>query len=171
MSASLPAQVPDKPPRARCWIPLSLRIFAAVLLLLAVGPATVALLIWLPYYRDQQAIQKIEELQGWVSVESIAPDWLRHLMGDDRIAEFKGFERIVFVDLRGTHVTDADLSHLGKMVVPKSLNLDGTAVSDAGITHLRGLTSLAHLSVRLTSVTPDGVEKLQRSLPDCSISR
>ena len=132
--------------------------------------AAIGLSIWLPYHREQQVIQKIEDWNGWVHTETSAPDWLRNLVGEDRTEGLKVFERIIFIDLRGTKVTDTELAHLSKLANPRSLNLDGTQVTDAGLVYLNRLTSLEQLNLRLTAVTPEGAAELQKALPNCNIS-
>jgi hypothetical protein len=52
----------SKPPRPRRWIPLSLRMYLAVLV--AVGVASIAC-VAVPIYRQHVAIQEIERLSGW----------------------------------------------------------------------------------------------------------
>src|SRR5260221_13967643 len=95
--------------------------------------ATVALVVpavgmsvWLPYHHEQQVIQKIERWGGKVQTETGGPEWLRTLVGEDRLKTFKVFERVGYVVLESTAVTDADLAHLRRLTNLKELWLDGT---------------------------------------------
>src|SRR5262249_40188321 len=74
--------------------------FLAAIVLLVI--ATVALPIWLPYYRERQAIQKIESWGGNVAAtETFGPEWLQNFVGEDRMEKLKVFDRAVFVILEG----------------------------------------------------------------------
>jgi hypothetical protein len=52
----------------------------------------------------------------------------------------------------------------------EELHLLGTDVTDAGLAHLEKLTDLKSLFLDNTNVTSEGVEKLQRALPNCQIN-
>lgn len=161
--------------------------------------AGTGLSIWLPWYREQPLIQKIKgwkdsaEVASFVETETAGPDWLRRLVGEDRMHEFKVFDRVYQVELHGPAITDAEIAQLNGLTSLLNLFLGGTGVTDAGLAHLRGLTNLRELSLvdtavtdaglaqlaelnlrRLhlegTSVTDKGVEDLQKAMPDCKIS-
>jgi hypothetical protein len=76
--------------------------------------AALGLSIWLPYHREQQAIQRIEGWGGAVGTwgDVGAPEWLRQLMSEYHTSAFGVFERVIGVNLSGTAITDADLIHL-----------------------------------------------------------
>ena len=101
-----------------------------------------------------------------------------------------------WLDLRGTKVTDAGLRRLLNLPSLKSLFLSGPkitnagleqiakiptlenlslplcrGVSNAGLTFLRPLYRLKRLDLRGTSVLEDGVNAMQRLLPNCTILR
>jgi hypothetical protein len=125
--------------------------------------------------RPQREIQEVLtatwRLGGLVAFESNQPPgpvWMRRLVGDvgptlrsllfDECA-------VVYVELCGTAVTDADLERLeglphlqGHL---RGLNLDGTEVTDAGLEHLKSLTELNHLNLSNTRVTDAGLEHLK----------
>src|SRR4051812_17835959 len=63
----------------------------------------------------------------------------------------------VVVDLRGTQITDADLSHLKGLEQLRELNLRQTQISDAGLIHLTGLKNLQVLALGKTQVTDGGL--------------
>ena len=75
-------------------------LLGSAVLVIAYG----SLSIWLPHYRDQQLIQKIESWDGVCRTESSAPDWLRQFL---RMTNLEVFERITFVDLQGRAIADS----------------------------------------------------------------
>ena len=76
-----------------------------------------------------------------------------------------------YLQLSGTRVTNAGLSHLGKLTGLKVLWLYDTPISDIGLVHLRGLTGLRVLNLRSTMVSASGVDALQAALPQCEFRR
>ncbi|MBO35617.1 MAG: hypothetical protein CMO64_05450 [Verrucomicrobiales bacterium] len=49
------------------------------------------------------------------------------------------------------------------------LNLDDTKVTDEALEKLTDLNKLRWLGLVRTNVTPEGIEKLQKALPDCAV--
>src|SRR5579859_5006799 len=134
--------------------------------------AGIGLSVWLPYHREQQAIQKIKSWPGVVETTTVGPGWLRQLVGNDRVHQMKVFERIISVQCRlpgrknrtsspRLHVTDADLIHLSGLRQLEHLFLDETHVSDTGLAHLTGSTSLKLLSLKGTAVNGSGLASLR----------
>src|SRR5438067_1786608 len=82
-----------KPPRPRRSIPVSLRIFVAILVMLSAGAAAVGLHAYWQY----NAIGKIESTGGSVGVAHWAPVWMRQWIGDDRVNRL--FGDVVFVNM------------------------------------------------------------------------
>jgi len=142
----------DKPPRPRCWIPVSLRLFAAILVLLGVAGA------WrgVTAYQQLAAIREVERLGGRVSEERIGTTWLRELVGEERM---RGFDNVIAVGV-DTEATDAMLSHISGFTNLQSLWVRNTQVTDAGLVHLRGLSSLERLNLAKTKVSADGLASL-----------
>ena len=93
-------------------------------------------------------------------------------------------------------LSDAGIAHLAKLTGLKTLALDKTAVTDnglavvkhfpaleelsllqcqvltdAGLAHIGRLTRLEWLELANTPVTDAGINELQKSLPNCHISR
>src|SRR5262245_28540358 len=85
------ATVPDKPPRRKRWIPLSLRIFVGVVL--ALGAAGIVF-VGIPAYQQHAAIREIERVGG--SVGTVNEDWLRERWDADWM---RAFDEVLFVDL------------------------------------------------------------------------
>src|SRR5690349_18684665 len=68
----------------------------------------VSVLIWLPWHRQQMVIREIERLGGDCATWTGGPEWLRQLLGDDRMENFKIFDRVETVILIGTRLTDEE---------------------------------------------------------------
>jgi hypothetical protein len=134
------------------------------LLLATVGlaVAAVGLSIWLPRYREQQAIQKIEEWGGQVETRTDDPEWLRNLVGKDRMKDSKLYVRAVTVQLTGQEISDAQIAQLGGLTRLRGLDLRRTAVTDAGLAHLSRLTNLKYLILDRTAITDNGLTHLSR---------
>src|SRR5690348_7846922 len=113
------AAVPTSPaPRRRFSIRLPhwgwFLLATFVLVLAAVG-----LSVWLPYNleqqeirREQDAIRKIQNLGCVVKTVAAGPDWLRRFVGDNRMKDSNLFERVWFVDLGNSEITDAGAAQL-----------------------------------------------------------
>ena len=161
-------------------------VLIAVVLLIGGG----AMMVWLPYHRNQQAIAEIERLGGKAVSEILRPFWMPNAVDDEYLTVF---ERVIEVDLIDTQISDAGLHHLRGLTNLEYLwlfetqvgdaglmhlrgltklgylSLDDTHVSDAGIEHLRGMIKLQSLYLNHTQVTKAGIEKLQKALPSCDI--
>ena len=122
----------------------------------------VGLSIWLPWYRERQVIQQIESWGGTVKIETGAPEWLRKIVGDDRIKQVRLLDRVVDVSLNGTGISDAELPYLSRLTHLRKLYLAKTAVTDAGLVHLGRLTKLRELCLNWTVVTDAGLDQLNR---------
>src|SRR5437899_2297141 len=99
----------DRPPCRRRWIPLSLRVFVVILLLLGVGSA---LWIGVPAYCQQVAIREIERAGGVIGTSRRSPiwrlpGWLLISMGLELI---RLVEDVQSVNLTNQPVTDATLA-------------------------------------------------------------
>ena len=90
----------------------------------------------------------------------ITGDGLKHLTW---MAEL---ERL---DLQETFVGDSGLNSLKELLALKSLRLRRTIVSDSGAGQLHGLSRLDFVDLAETKVTRQGVDALQRALPNCKI--
>src|SRR5262245_4827207 len=138
-----------KPPRTKRWVPLSLRLFAAILC--AVGAWT-----GIRAYRQYVAIREIERLGGMVVTREAGPAWLRAWVGHGRM---RLFEEVVSVRLElCSTVADADLARLRAFPRLEDLALDGDILlTDAGLRHLSGLTNLGTLCLGSTAITDAGL--------------
>lgn len=167
----------DRPLRPRRWIPLSLRMFLALLAIAGMGS------VWVGVrgYRQLVAIRQLEDLGSDIVQTPAGPLWLRNLVGADRMRMFdevtevnygreatnaglehlRGFNRLQLLTLAPAPVTNAGLEHLRGLTCLQELNLSFTQVTDVGLEHLRGLTSLQDLSLNYVQVTDAGLEHLR----------
>jgi hypothetical protein len=89
---------------------------------------------------------------------------LKHLQGLTSLKELDVSGSTVSPERRT--ITNAGLEYLRDL---EKLNLGRTEVTDEGLRHLIPLTGLRMLSLKETHVTTAGVNRLQRTLPDCEI--
>jgi hypothetical protein len=80
-------------------------------------------------------------------------------------------EDINWVDFKActTKPGDDDLACLNGLRKLEYLYLDGSPVSDAGLKHLHAIKTLRSVSLSNTKVTQQGIDELQRQLPDATI--
>jgi hypothetical protein len=72
--------------------------------------------------------------------------------------------------LQRSDVTDAGMAAVGGLKGLKYLNLRTTGVTDAGLRRLQGMSSLELLVLfDCPGITVEGVARLQKALPNCSI--
>src|SRR5258708_6750746 len=88
--------------------------------------------VWLPYHREQQAIEKIKSWGGGIEIESAVPSWLQEWDRDDKIKKSKVFDRIIVVYLSSTRISDSEMNYLSVLGNLRRLHLSHTAVTDAG---------------------------------------
>lgn len=158
------------PPRRSRWVPVSLKLFLAILLLLGVGSA---LWIGIPAYRQYVAIREIKRVGGQISFDRSGPDWLRELVGDDFMHCIDDVEHVHFRpdktnydrDPRGLYggselpytngptIDDSTLGCIVKIPHVKSLCLRWANVTDAGMKHISQLRDLRHLRLEGTQVS------------------
>jgi hypothetical protein len=145
----------EKPPRRRRWIPLSLRMFAALLASLGIAS------VWLGArgYRQMVAIREIEQAGGELVIKKAGPEWLRARVGDEWM---RALDKVEFVDFYGSQDAQALLPRLIEFADLETLRLDGMPVTDAELANVRGLTKLTDLSLDNTPVSDAGLEQLQR---------
>ncbi len=74
--------------------------------------------------------------------------------GDEQLATLAPVaERVVWLDIGRSQVSDAGMKTVAKMRNLERLHLENTAVTDAGLAHLTGLTKLEYLNLYGTEVT------------------
>jgi ankyrin repeat protein len=118
-SPPAPDPATDKPPRARRRIPVSLRLFAAMLgLVFVIGAVWIGTLV----YRRQVIIREIQQARGTAEFVSDAPRWLHEWVTDDWLS---AFDRILEVTLPFSETLDASTKHLLAMRPLPRLYIEG----------------------------------------------
>jgi Leucine rich repeat/Leucine Rich repeat len=82
-------------------------------------------------------------------------------VSDDGLSHLKGLTNLEVLDLSGTNVTDDGLKHLRGLSRLKTLSLGRMNVTDAGMVHLQSLSSLEDLDLSMTKITDAGLVNLQ----------
>ena len=75
----------------------------------------------------------------------------------EQVGRLRGIE---YLNLAGSHVSDAGLAHLARLTALRWLSLTYTDVTDAGLVHLRGALRLENLLLDLTRVGDAGLSHL-----------
>jgi hypothetical protein len=181
----IPDIATDKPPRPRRWIPLSLRLFAALLCAVSTWTGVRA-------YRQHAAIREIERLGGLVYYGRVGPEWMRELLGEERMHCIDEVEHVHFRpdktnydrDPGGEHpsrvlpyttgptVDDSTLDCIAKLPRLKGLSLPWANVTDVGMRHISQLHDLKYLCLKDTRVSDTSGELLAQltNLESLSVS-
>lgn len=121
--------------------------------------------------RDRPLLAEIQRLGGKAIREVVAPEWLRSIVGDEKLALFGRIVEIELNERTDGHkdpvpkkltdrVTDDWLARLADQDLLRRLELSGTAITSAGFVHLKGLKNLERLNVCLTAADDRGFEHL-----------
>jgi hypothetical protein len=123
--------------------------------------AGIGLSIWLPYHREQQLIKEINSwgVGQYVTITR-GPEWLRKLIGNDRMDEIRVFSRVNGVIFEGSKFNDAEFAYLIRWPNLERFSLVGTGVTDAGMVHMSGLTNVKSFNIAGTMVTDKGLAHL-----------
>lgn len=92
-------------------------------------------------------------------------------VSDAATAQLGELAELTHLHLEKTAITDAALANLKNLQKLEYLNLYGTAITDAGLEHVAALKNLKRLYLWQTKVTDAGVEKLKQALPELKIDR
>lgn len=76
-------------------------------------------------------------------------------------------EKLLSLNMAQSGITDAEVVHLARMTALDSLNLSETALTDAVVDVLSKLASLRELVLTQTGISSEGMERLEKALPDC----
>ena len=79
-------------------------------------------------------------------------------------------EKVTYLGLLFTKITDAGLKDIAKLQNLITLKLGNTKITDAGLKEAAKLQKLTRLSLSDTKVTKAGVAELKKALPKCRIS-
>lgn len=157
----------DKPPPPRRWIPLSLRMFVSLLMIL------MAVCTWqgVCAYRRGIALREVKHFNGSVQwLHQRTPEWLLQWLGDDRMEWLSDPDHVVFWPddenlLRrsrhggtmdwgaGPRIDDAALRCVLGLPDLKSLDVAFSSVGDAGVKHVSRLQKLESLRLQGTDVS------------------
>lgn len=159
----------DRPPTARRWIPLSLRMFLAISALLCVVSANLGLTT----YRKFAAIRAIERIGGTVRMQPRGSDQLGPRIEDEWTSIFDDVDVLYFG--HSSKLTDDCLAeivpHLRAVNSVDLLVLDHTdEVTDAGLNYMKELTGLKILSLTRTGVTDAGIADLRAARPRLTVN-
>lgn len=109
----------------------------------------------------------LAQLSGFPKLELLDLDGARLSPNDCRA--LGGLTSLRHLSLTGTNIGDEGLASIARLGSLESLWLGHTQVSDASLDDLARFPKLLELSVVRTQVSPEGVERLQQSLPNCTI--
>lgn len=154
----IPDHTTDRPPRYRRWIPLSVRMFVAILVFMALAVALQIGFVVERYRRERAATDDIVDRDGYVDMDESGPAWIRQHVGHELMTFFDVIAGVHFID---DDTVDDDLRVLHKLPDLKFLRLNGAQVSDAGLEHLKGLVNLRSLELANSHVTGSGLSRLQ----------
>lgn len=88
---------------------------------------------------------------------------------DDGVLRYlRSLKEMRDVGMIGSDITD--LVELRNLHDLHYLHLESTNVSDAGLEQLSNLRQLKHLGLNNSKVTPEGVQAIQRQLPNCKVT-
>jgi internalin A len=76
--------------------------------------------------------------------------------------EIVQLDKVRWLDLRGTQISDAGLGRVKGMVRLRTLILGGTQISDAGLEQLQGMKELGVLDLSNSKIRDAGLEQLRR---------
>jgi serine/threonine protein kinase/Leucine-rich repeat (LRR) protein len=111
----------------------------------------------------------IDRLASLSELKSLELAWPS--VTDDTVLRLKPLTRLWRLSLAKANITDACLPALAGMAHLESLDLSEIAgITDAGLEQLAKIKSLNNLGLNRTTTTEAGLIKLQRVLPNCSIS-
>jgi hypothetical protein len=123
----------------------------------------------------------------------VAVDLDSPMVTDRTLQDVARLRQIRYLIISDSTITNAGLSHLGRLPCLRSLNINNSHVNndslpaivslsqleeliiqdapitDNGLRHLRNMTGLRKLILDRTSVTEVGVAELQSALPNCTI--
>ncbi|MCA9225691.1 MAG: protein kinase [Planctomycetales bacterium] len=99
-----------------------------------------------------------DDLSGVFHIEVVNTQLLR----DEDLIGLDQFPELEVLRLNGTPLTNAGLSHIGKLTQLRELSVFATRITDPGIAQLRGLTQLQTLHLAITDITDDSLQHLSR---------
>jgi len=168
MDSSIPTD--DCPPRTRWTIPLSLRIFAAILTVVGIAGGVRVGTLYQQQWLRERASEEFERMGGHVYWScTYSPQWFDRWLPDGLAILFYHHELEVhlpyLLPALDQETTDAAMARFDGLTCLKCAWLSNTSVCDASLRHLRDATLLQHLKLDFTHVTDTGLKHL-RELTD-----
>jgi len=117
------------------------------------------------YHREQQAVSRLAGERGAFVEEKLrVPDWAKRHVPSWFMPYYSRVVEVRATDANWGYIelTDADLSHIGRLNHLESLGLQSTPISDDALRHIRGLLKLRDLDLSMTSLTDDGLKHLAK---------
>ncbi len=187
---------PAVPKPKRRWLRRTLWGALALVLVISIPCSWIVLTVqhtkkrsWAEAKRQREAVLAIRKSGGDVLYDFQVGEFGPHMeIPDTRSAGVAWLQDRLGVDLfadvvavkynsqsppwREVKITDANaLSYLKGLPKLRTLNLFATGITDAALPHIGGLPQLNTLVLIGTNVSDEGVQKLQRALPNCKIYR
>ena len=78
-------------------------------------------------------------------------------------------EKLLSLNMAQSAVSDAEIALLAKMTSLESLNLSETGLTDTAVDGLSKLSSVKQIMLTQTGISPEGMSRLRKALPKCSI--
>jgi mono/diheme cytochrome c family protein len=91
------------------------------------------------------------------------------LVSDAQLRLLPKLKNLQRLHLERTAISDAGLAQVKLCTQLTYLNLYGTKITDAGLRQLSSLSALAHLYVWQSAATPAGIAELRKALPECEV--
>lgn len=113
--------------------------------------------------------EALANLKGFTKLQKLTLNGTK--ITDAGLEQLKGLESLKKLYLVDTKVSDAGLAHLKELKNLEILSLVGTQATDAGLDNLKALENLKELFLFGTKVTDDGAKKLKEALPKLKIDR
>src|SRR6266478_7539316 len=126
-AAQSPDRGADKQPRQRRWIPLSFRVFVAMLLAAATASA---LLLGIPAYQRLTVGRQLGQLGLKGMYATRGPKWLQNVLGDEFGDALRDFTCIMIPD---TGCTDALVAKLRCYSNLRQLELAENSITDRAL--------------------------------------
>lgn len=82
-----------------------------------------------------------------------------HVTGEG-LSTLRGLQNVIYLDLTGTPLTDADLAHVVTLPRLPQILVGRTGISDAALAGLSQMPNLVHLCIDATQATPVGISGL-----------
>ncbi len=172
------------------WFSFSLKTLLVLMMAIAIG-----LVLYVKISRSRRAaIASIGRLHGSISYKESGPNWLRKVIPDEKffwspvairfdpsnpitdadlqsvINRLWKFDDLTYLNFDRSKITDAGIAQLVPFANKlESLDIRGTGVSDDGITYLQRFPRLTLLRLKGSAISPDGIEKIRKSMPNCKL--